>query len=252
MNSAHAPGAFATLAIRLVSLFLLVAFSCAQTEVHAVSSKEHKPVPAGSGKQTPAKASKSGAAKPARNNSANSAEKGKKGKVARNSGKAAAAKSLSNPETLQRFEDEVMDMPAAERARALTMMLMLTSLVTPTLVEDADGAGRDAANYASGVALERLQKLVAKADMPAAAGCIGRFASVEKNPAKSMAFSFPKGCAGLRELHALDNGATTPKLEDLALKWATGTVQEGLAQARKAGFDFKARARPVSLAEANK
>jgi hypothetical protein len=158
------------------------------------------------------------------------------------------ARATPAPEAgLPGIEQQVLDLPPAERGRTLTMMLMLSSLAPAMLMEDDAATGRQAANYGSGIALERLQAILAKAKLPAAADCVGRFAAVRKDPARNLAVSFPQGCSGLKELQKMDTGVTTPKLEDLATRWATGAVQQGLAQAKQAGLAFKARSTPVRL-----
>jgi hypothetical protein len=171
----------------------------------------------------------------------------KERKMSAGSAKVAHAAAVPATVALSRIEQQVLELPTAKRARALTMMLMMSSLATSMLMEDDATTGRQAANYGSGVALERLQAVLVKAKLPAAAGCAGKFAAVQKDPSRNLALSFPEGCSGLKELQNIDTGPTTPKLEDLAIRWATGAVQQGLVQARQAGFTFKPRPKPVGL-----
>ena len=204
---------------------------------------ESKPKRA-AGKAAPAKAAKAVApkelvAKPAA---------GKKKPVEKPAPPTAADK-LPKSASLAAVEKDLLALPAPARSQAFNMMLALSSLVAPTLIEDAADKARAAANYSSGVAMERLQGLLAASDLPGAASCVGQFGAVAKNPAKVLALSFPDGCAGLAELH-IAYAKTDPKVEGLAYQWATSAVQHGLAEAKKAGHEFRMRPTPLTVAAA--
>lgn len=169
------------------------------------------------------------------------------------SAKAGAPKTAVKPTPgarLDNVEQEILALPAPARAQAFNMMLMLSSLIAPTMIEDATGKARPAANYSSGVAMERLQGLLASAELPGAASCVGKFSAVVKDPAKVLALSFPDGCVGLKELH-IASSKPNPKLEDLTLIWATAAIRKGLAEAREVGYGYQARGTPLTLATAH-
>lgn len=152
---------------------------------------------------------------------------------------------------LGKIEDSVLAQEKAVRTQTLAMMMQLSFVAPSMLVEDADGDGRAASAYGSGVALARLQRLAARAELSNAATCLGKFADALTEGKKPLVLQFPDGCAGLKELQA-GPALKNPKLEEMALLWSASTVRDGLAQARKAGLSYKARPAPVSLVAAFK
>ncbi|WP_143131256.1 hypothetical protein [Noviherbaspirillum humi] len=163
-------------------------------------------------------------------------------------GKAAPTSRANQPPRIETLENQVMRLPVPMRAAAFERMMLLTSALPATLISDAPGSGRMAANYSSGAALERLQKLAARSAMPGTANCLAKFAAAMKEYSGNMAASLPPHCAGMKELYAKEGHATlSGKSDELSLRWATAAVQQGLAQARDAGLAYTIRARPLDL-----